>query len=254
MTKEIKIRNITLGKGIPRICVPLTSSSLPELCREAAAAKAAAPDLAEWRADFYEGLLDEEALTKTLEELSHILDPVPLLFTIRTKAEGGNAAVSQEEYAACNLLAARSGRADLIDVEFFQLSPENAALISALRAEGARVIASSHDFQKTESEEVLVERFREMDRSEADILKMAVMPEDFRDVAAIMLATSEMKEHYTEKPLISMSMGALGAVTRIAGEAFGSAVTFATVGVASAPGQLPVGELKGMLAALHKNG
>jgi 3-dehydroquinate dehydratase-1 len=65
-----------------------------------------------------------------------------------------------------------------------------------------------------------------------------------------MQVTSEMREE-TEKPLISMSMGSLGSISRIAGENFGSAVTFATVGAASAPGQFPIRELRMMMDALH---
>ena len=64
--------------------------------------------------------------------------------------------------------------------------------------------------------------------------------------------TKEITEEYTEKPVIAMSMGNLGSMSRIAGENFGSAVTFATVGKASAPGQFPVEELRMMMNALHK--
>lgn len=66
-----------------------------------------------------------------------------------------------------------------------------------------------------------------------------------------MQATSDMAENFTEKPLISMAMGEEGMISRIAGENFGSCVTFGTVGEASAPGQLPLKELKRMMNALH---
>ena len=56
----------------------------------------------------------------------------------------------------------------------------------------------------------------------------------------------------TEKPLVSMSMGNLGSMSRIAGENFGSSITFATVGEASAPGQFPIKELRMMMSALHE--
>ncbi len=252
MTKEIKIRNLVLGSGMPKICVPLTSSSLNALQKEAAEAKAASPDLVEWRADFFQGLYNKEELEEALKELTDILYPIPLLFTIRTKAEGGNADISREEYARFNLIAAASGKTDLIDVEYFQLPEGDTSLVSALQTHGTEIIASSHDFQKTDGREVLLERFCQMNTSGADILKMAVMPREFEDVAAIMLATSEMVNKYTEKPVISMSMGSLGAITRIAGESFGSSVTFATVGAASAPGQLPIEDLRKMLNALHR--
>ena len=207
--------------------------------------------MVEWRADFYCDLCNENALTDTLEKLSHILDDIPLLFTIRTKCEGGNIELSAEEYARINLAAARSKKADFVDVEVFGEEEKKKSLICQLQKEGSRVIASSHDFAKTEEKESLVQRFKRMDATGADILKIAVMPKKFEDVAAIMQATKEMHT-YTCKPLISMSMGSMGSISRIAGENFSSCLTFATVGAASAPGQFPIKELRVMMEALHQ--
>lgn len=251
MTKPIMIKNISLGEGQPKICVPLTGKNCEELYAGARKAKEAGADLAEWRADFFEALMDEEKLTEVLKGIAGILAGVPLLFTIRTRAEGGAAEISQEDYQSVNLSAAKSGCADLIDVEVFSCDrPEN--LIRKLHDAGTRVIASSHDFQKTDDRDALLKRFLEMDQTEADILKMAVMPEEFDDVAAIMQVTSEMVRKHTEKPVISMAMGGLGSISRIAGENFGSSVTFATAGAASAPGQFPIHELRTMMEALHQ--
>lgn len=251
MTKPIQIKNITLGQGLPKICVPLTSRTAEELCRQARAAVMAGADLVEWRADFFEELEQEVKTAETLELLSDILDPIPLLFTIRTKKEGGNKEISLNDYVNCNLLAAKTGYADLVDVEIFGDEAEKKALISDIQKLGVKVIASTHDFEKTDSREMLLSRFQEMDASGADILKMAVMPKDFEDVAAIMQATNEMTK-LTDKPLISMAMGDTGSMSRISGENFGSCVTFGTVGKPSAPGQFPIKELRMMMEALHR--
>ena len=48
-----------------------------------------------------------------------------------------------------------------------------------------------------------------------------------------------------------MSMGALGAVSRLAGEAFGSAMTFANPGQASAPGQVSLDVVNDVLDVLQ---
>lgn len=251
MTTPIQIKNLLIGSGIPKVCVPLTSSSGEELCKEAMAAREAGADLVEWRADFYEHLLSIDQTMETLAKLSDILGQIPLLFTIRTKEEGGNCQISTKDYVNLNAAAARSKKADLIDVEVFGAEEEKRALIEELHLSGAVVIASSHDFEKTDDRETLLKRFRDMDATGADILKMAVMPEEFDDVAAIMQVTNQMSREYTVKPLISMAMGGLGSMSRIAGENFGSAVTFATVGAASAPGQFPIKELRMMMETLH---
>ena len=160
MTKPIKIKNLTIGVGIPKICVPLTGITKEQICKEAEAARKAGADLVEWRADFFEGLLNKQACDQVLEELAQILGETPLLFTIRTKEEGGNTAISLEDYRVCNLNAARSHKADLIDVEVMGNPGEKKKLIQELHQEGANVIASSHDFDKTDSKDVLLNRFQ----------------------------------------------------------------------------------------------
>ena len=252
MTKPISIGNLTLGEGMPKICVPLTAVTEEKLKDEAKAAVLAGADLVEWRADFYENLYDNEKLEETLKEISLLLGEVPLLFTIRTKNEGGNLDIPVENYTERNLAAAKSGNVSLVDVEVFGKEEKKKELVSALQETGVRVIASSHDFEKTDDREMLLGRFQAMDATGADILKMAVMPQEFDDVAAIMQVTKTMADQYTEKPLISMAMGNVGSISRISGENFGSCITFGTVGAASAPGQFPIRELRMMMEALHE--
>ncbi|MBQ1490592.1 MAG: type I 3-dehydroquinate dehydratase, partial [Blautia sp.] len=54
-------------------------------------------------------------------------------------------------------------------------------------------------------------------------------------------------------PIIAMAMGEMGQESRIYGERYGSCLTFGTVGASSAPGQLPVGELKEKLSQVHRS-
>ena len=89
---------------------------------------------------------------------------------------------------------------------------------------------------------------RELD---ADILKIAVTPNEIGDVARLLKITGRTSINY-EKPLITMAMGKMGTVTRVAGEFFGSDVTFGVVGETSAPGQLQVRDLRLILETLHK--
>ena len=84
-----------------------------------------------------------------------------------------------------------------------------------------------------------------------DVAKMAVMPQSEKDVRMLLEATAEMKEQHPQTPVITMSMGKMGVLSRMAGELFGSALTFGTVGQASAPGQIPVKELRKILEMLH---
>ena len=68
--------------------------------------------------------------------------------------------------------------------------------------------------------------------------------------AGVKVVCSSHDFHKTP-PVITMSMGTLGAVSRLCGEAFGSAMTFANPGAASAPGQVPLDVVNEVLESLH---
>ena len=86
----------------------------------------------------------------------------------------------------------------------------------------------------------------------ADILKIAVMPQSRKDVLTLLSATEEM-DRRTTKPLITMSMGPVGMISRLCGEVFGSALTFGAVGKVSAPGQIGAKDLSHVLNLIHQS-
>ena len=172
--------------------------------------------------------------------------------TFRTKEEGGEQSIGAEAYAEFLRTVLASGQADLIDVELFRGEALLRDICEEARKKGIRVIASSHDFEKTPAKEEIIERLTRMQDCGADLLKLAAMPRDAGDVLTLLSATWEMKEQYAKQPVVTMSMGAKGAVSRLAGEVFGSVMTFGSAGVASAPGQVSVPELKMALEVLQQ--
>jgi len=84
-------------------------------------------------------------------------------------------------------------------------------------------------------------------------LKLAMMPRNPGDVLELLRATWEMANHYAERPMMTMSMGGTGVVSRLAGEIFGSAMCFGMIGRASAPGQVEVDRLAGVLDIVHRS-
>ena len=141
--------------------------------------------------------------------------------------------------------------ADLLDIEFFTAGADLPALVEQAHSAGVAVVCSSHDFAKTPPRAELVSRMVQMQQAGADLPKLAVMPQSRADVLELLAATAEMADLHPETPVITMSMGALGAVSRLAGEAFGSAMTFANPGQASAPGQVSLDIVNEVLNALH---
>lgn len=250
---KVQIRNVVIGEGMPKICAPIVGRTREEILLQAKELKAAGPDLAEWRADWFEKAGEKEELREMLELLRGELGELPLLVTFRTGQEGGEQEISLEEYEEFLSEVLASGQADLIDVELFMGEEFLSEIVEKVHREGIKVIASNHDFEKTPNTGEIVDRLCRMQKAGADLLKLAAMPRDPGDVLTLLAATWQMKECYARQPVITMAMGGRGIISRMAGEVFGSALTFGAVGKASAPGQVKVEELKAVLDLLHKN-
>jgi 3-dehydroquinate dehydratase-1 len=232
----------------------MVGETLSELVEEAANLRTIEVDVVEWRVDFFEDLEKIEAVKAALTEIRAVLgDRLPLIFTCRSLKEGGQKEVSVEYYIELNKAMIETGQINLIDVELFCGEAVIKKLIEAAHAHHVYVIISNHDFVKTPPEAEIISRLCRMQELEADILKIAVMPTNSKDVLTLMSATNTMKEQFAERPMITMSMGGKGVISRLAGEQFGSALTFGTAKKASAPGQIAAGELRGILTLLHKS-
>lgn len=252
-TNPLQIRGTVLGAGFPKICVPLVEQTREALIEKAKEAVSKEPDLIEWRADFCENLSAPGELGTCLEELRAAVGQIPLIFTIRTVDEGGNFNGGLSEYEKLLRRAAETGQSDLIDVEYFRREEQMRKVIQAVHDAGVRVIASNHNFQTTFSKNELVRRMKEMDLAGADVLKVAMMPNNFDQVCDLLKATREMVQEHTKRPVVSMSMSEMGRISRYSGEIFGSCMTFAAVGKTSAPGQEDIGSMKTALQFYHDN-
>ena len=256
--KPLNIRGISFGEGIPKICVPITGTTQKEIETQAARIRETPAQAVEWRADWFYDILDPsgnpntEAVTKILKNLRDILGEIVLLFTFRTAKEGGEKAIRPESYQCLNLAAAKSGFADLIDIELFTEKKLCQTLAEEIHQLGMKVIISNHDFEKTPDCETLVKRLSRMEALGADMAKIAVMPQSSKDVLVLLSAAEEFSR-IGKCPGITMSMAGLGTASRILGEFFHSAMTFGAVGRVSAPGQLDVNELYTILNLLHQN-
>ena len=248
---ELEIRGLTIGTGTPKVIVPIVGKTQHEILADATQIIAIAPDLIEWRADFYDDVLSEEGLKDTLGKLRSILQNIPLLFTLRTSSEGGKIQISDEEYSNLLKFVTNTGDADIIDVELFRYEGKITELVDAIHDRGGFVIMSNHDFHATPERTEIVSRLRKMQDVGGDLLKIAVMPQSTDDVIVLMDATNEMATNYAQKPLVTMSMGGLGVISRLTGEVFGSSMTFGSAGKSSAPGQIPVSELRLCLKTIH---
>lgn len=246
------VRNLKIGEGMPKICVPIVGKTKEEILQAAKEVCKVPADLVEWRADWFESVFEIEEVKNVLSKLREILGDMPLLFTFRTKAEGGEKQITFQQYAVLLKEVAAMKLADLIDVEVY-MNEMISELIAEIKQMGTLVIGSNHDFEKTPQKREIVQTLGYMQFIGADIPKIAVMPQSKSDVLTLLSATEEMVSKYADRPIITMSMTGEGVVSRLSGEIFGSAVTFGAVGKTSAPGQIDVDELKKVLEILHQS-
>ena len=267
--------------GLPAVAVSLTGPSLAHARAQARSAVGAGADVLELRVDLLEetGALTaapmDTAAARVLEclrgvgEVANGADAdagAPLLLTCRTAAEGGRAQLDDAAYGAL-LRSVLDGLADwaperrpaAIDVEVqrgcLQRVCEHAHTL------GVDVVASFHDFEATPPDEVLEGVLARMASEGADLAKIAVWPTSADDVARLLGVCARATMGTGEGagpgvPVAAMSMGALGAVSRVA-PAFGTALTFAVVPDeqgetrASAPGQMPIQDVRRCLELLR---
>ena len=62
--KSVTVRNVTIGQGKPKICVPLVATTAEGIVAEAKSLLDMPVDIVEWRADWYEDALDKEKVLK----------------------------------------------------------------------------------------------------------------------------------------------------------------------------------------------
>lgn len=250
--KPVIIKNMAIGQGKPKICVPIVASAAEDILKVAESFADIPADIVEWRADWYEDVFQTEEVVELGGRLQKVLGEKPLLFTFRTEKEGGERSLPLDRYIELNLAVVQSGFADLIDIELFTVGDRAAQVVEEARKANVRVIMSSHDFFKTPSKEGMASRLQKMYQAGADIPKLAVMPQSKRDVLALLEVTLEMSESL-ECPIVTMSMSSTGMISRLTGETFGSALTFGAVGQRSAPGQPGARELAEVLEMIHRN-
>nr|PKY85947.1 type I 3-dehydroquinate dehydratase [Actinomyces naeslundii] len=277
-------RSIPGPGGLPAVAVSLTGPSLAQARTQARSAVVAGADVLELRVDLLEeaGALAAPdpldvatAAAQVLECLRGLGEAIaadgadagaPVLLTCRTTAEGGRAQLDDASYGAL-LRSVLDGLTDwaperrpaAIDVEVQRgCLPQVCEQAHGL---GIDVVASFHDFETTPADEVLEEVLARMAREGADLAKIAVWPTSAQDVARLLGVCARATADAGERsglgvPVAAMSMGALGAVSRVA-PAFGSALTFAVVpdeqgqALASAPGQLPLQDVRRCLELLR---
>lgn len=240
----VKVRNIVLGEGLPKIAVPNVGVTEEEILASAKEIAAAKPDIMEWRIDYYEaGIKDNEKLIATAKSLRDVVGELPILVTFRTKNEGGVLELGEDEYLNLVATVVSNRLGDAVDIELFHDEERVKDLVKQAHNYNVVVVMSNHDFEKVPAKDVIEFRLKKMADLGADVPKLACMPHSADDVLTLLSATNDAHKALAN-PIITMAMADLGKVSRIAGQVFGSCLSFGAVGKTSAPGQLSIEDLR----------
>jgi 3-dehydroquinate dehydratase-1 len=247
LMKPITLKGKALAEGQrPAICCPLVGNNTQDLLDELKAVLATGPDLVEWRVDHFEALTDQAAVLEAAQALRQNC-PLPILYTWRSPREGGvNRMVEPAVLESLVQRLCQENLIDLVDCEMSAPEEHFQKIRNLTREAGVLLVASFHDFSKTPSRFDLLQKLGAAQAMGADVAKVAVMPNSPEDVLSLLGATTDAAR-ILKIPVITLAMGELGKITRTHGGLFGNSLTFAVGDQASAPGQIPVGELKRLM-------
>lgn len=262
--ETIRIKNVVIGEGLPKICVPLIAEKMEGLRKEAAAAQISGCDLVEWRLDLlrrwtdrYFGMKRDAAMEEIAQGLAIIREETqaPIILTLRSADEGGFADIRRRDYYTVIRDIIEESDPDIIDIEGIDPDNEDALdrvefIANMAHENDIAVILSNHDFDKTPPVEEIVKRICVMGNMGADIPKVAYMPRDPEDVNTV-IHSAQVAADYCDKPFIAISMGQEGLPSRICSGQSGTAVTFAVARGASAPGQINVSGMRMLLEEFY---
>ena len=160
---------------------------------------------------------------------------LPLLLTVRNQKKEG-AVKEFSNTAKWEIFEQTILLVDWVDVELS--SPLCAKVVALAHKVGTKVVVSAHDFKQTPKH--LESILKKALSARADMVKIAAWARSPEDVLRMVDFTQANKKH----PLVTMSLGPLGTVSRLILPLTGSRWAYTFVGKPKAPGQVDVHTLK----------
>lgn len=251
--KPAKLKKLYLGLGLPKICVPISERSASEVIAFAGQILSTSADLVEWRLDYFDDVNDSEKIRETAEKLQQILGDLPLVISLRDKSEGGHAHIDDLTYQQLTSQLISNHLTDAVELNWSRPVSIRQQLHNLATVNNVPVLESYYNMKETPSLVDLKDVLGQMANEQVDFIKLAVQPNQHRDILKLMEATLTASETI-DQPLVSVALGPMGTITRLSGRSFNSAATFADLKRSSLPGHLSVEETRQFLTALDETG
>lgn len=199
-------------------------------------------DIIEWRADF----LAKEAILQVAPAVFEKFAGRELLFTLRTRSEGGEIDLSSEEYVQIIKDVTQLYQPDYVDFEYYTHKDVFDQMLDF-----PNLALSYHNFQETPDN--MMEILSELTSLTPKVVKVSVMAHTEQDVLDLMNYTRGFKTLNPEQDYVTISMGKIGKVSRITSDVTGSSWSFASLDEASAPGQISLSSMKKIREILNED-
>ena len=199
-------------------------------------------DIIEWRADF----LPKESILNVAPAIFEKFAGRELLFTLRSRGEGGEIELSDDEYVALIKEVANFYSPDYGDCEYYSHKDKFEEML-----EFPNLVLSYHNFEETP--ENMMEILSELTSLAPKVVKVSVMAHNEQDVLDLMNYTRGFKILNPEQEYVTISMGKVGKISRLAADLTGSSWSFASVEQPSAPGQVSLANMKVVREILNEN-
>ncbi len=168
---------------------------------------------------------------------------IPLLLTVRNQKKEG-ALKEFSDAAKWKILEQFISAVDWVDVELS--SPLFAKVAALARKAGTKIVVSAHDFRQTPHR--LDSVLKKALSTRADMVKIAAWARSSDDV----LRMIEFTRRNRKRPLVTMSLGPWGGVSRLLLSLSGSRWVYTFLGTPKAPGQVDIHTLQSHLKLYYK--
>jgi len=223
-------------KSIGNVCIAIGETQ-PGQIEEVFLRTRSQADYLELRLDFLER---PDVCLSTFRNWQRLTE-IPLIVTLRRKANGGAFAGTEAEQMAVLERAIEAG-VPFVDIEIETIENFLHGQLSSLRKNRTQFIASYHNFQETpEDLEGICQRLRKV---QPDVLKIATFARSFADNFRLLDLVEKRKQG--DIPIIAVAIGELGVYSRLVAPSRGALLTYGSTssGQETAPGQLSARDLK----------
>ena len=214
-----------------RFCYPVLEHSTSDFSKKALSVSQKDNSLIELRIDYLLAVnIGIESIINCINEISKFVGSNRLISTIRTKDDGGDVQLSDEEYCHYIKELYLSANTSYIDIEYEYFKRNEILLNSLLKNRKKTVILSKHIFDGALNTNEYEKLFKDMTFPLIDIVKCAILITNESELFEYMMIARKCSKYIENegKSCIFIAMGEIGRLSRLWPEFTNTKIVFLT--------------------------